>query len=413
MRDNILHNGNFLALWTGESVSLFGSQITALALPVTAVRLLHASPMQMGLLQASQFAPFLLVTVIAGVLVDRYAQRPILLAANLASGAAIALVPLASAFNALDMPLLYLISAIAGVSAVFLNLSFTSLLPAIVGAQHLLAANAKLEQSRNAAQMIGPAAAAALVNILSAPTAMLFNAATFLIGGTSVAMVRACDSRPAATAAPGRFLREIADGLHATFGNVHLVAMTLVAAAFNFFFQAMATLFVLYAVRGLAMNNTGIAFVFTAESIGGLIGASIAGAAARAMGLGRSLVLLTFFGCAGLSLVPLARAHSPSALTLCAAGYFFMGLGISAFNVQTITLRAVLAPAHLLGRVNASARALVFGAIPLGALIAGFAAQRLGVYAAVSAGAVGLLLTWAVFAASPIRTLPTAAAAAT
>lgn len=412
MRDNLFRNRNFLFLWAGESVSLLGAQITVLALPITAVRLLHATALQMGYLQAAQFAPFLFVTVFAGVLVDRYRQRPILTVANLGSAALLAMVPLAALTGRLNMPLLYGISALSGVLAVFLNLSFTSFLPSLVDNHELVSANAKLELSRNGAQMIGPALAATLLSIISAPIALTFNSLSFLFGALGVALVRTRE-QPKAVSTGRHMWREIADGLHAVFGNVYLRSMVIVAASFNFFFQALATLFVLYAARELAMSNAQIGLVFTAESVGGLIGASLAGMAARAMGFGPSLMLVTFFGCTGLLLVPMAPKDSAALLPMCCAGYFLMGFGITAFNVQTITLRQMLAPAHMLGRVNASARALVFGAIPLGALIAGAAAQHLGTHAAIYCGALGLVVTWLGFAASPIRTVRAAPAAAT
>lgn len=400
-----------MLLWAGESISLLGSQITLLALPITAVRLLHATPVQMGFLQAAQFAPFLIVTIFAGVLVDRYRQRPILAAANLGSALFIALVPLVALTRHLHMTVLYGISALLGVMAVFLNLSFTSYLPTVVEPSDLVSANSKLELSRNGAQMIGPAAAAALLSVISAPLALLLNAASYACGAVSVALVRG-EEKPKNTIANGRNVwREIGEGLRATFANVHLRTMVVVATLFNFFFQSLATLFVLYAARDLAMSNSQIGAVFTAESVGGLIGASIAGAAARAMGFGPSLMVLTFFSYTGLILVPFAPKDSIALVPMCAAGYFFLGFGISAFNVQTITLRQTLAPPHLLGRVNASARALVFGSIPLGALVAGFAAQQFGSHAAILFGTFGLVITWLAFTTSPIRTIRVAEAA--
>lgn len=412
MRDNLLRNRNFLFLWAGESVSLLGAQITVLALPITAVRLLHASPIQMGYLQAAQFAPFLLITVFAGVLVDRYRQRPILTVANVGSAVLLALVPIAALAGRLNMALLYGISALLGVLAVFLNLSFTSFLPSIVENRDLVSANAKLELSRNGAQMIGPALAATLLSVISAPLALTVNSISFLFGAFGVALVRTTEPPKTDTRAERHMWREIAAGLRVVFGNVYLRSMVLVAASFNFFFQALATLFVLYAARDLAMSNAQIGIVFTAESVGGLIGASIAGTAARAMGFGPSLTIVTFFGCTGLLLVPVAPKDSAALLAMCCAGYFFMGFGITAFNVQTISLRQLLSPAEMLGRVSASARALVFGAIPLGALAAGSAAQHLGTHAAIYYGALGLVLTWLGFAASPVRTVRVAPAPA-
>lgn len=410
MRDKLLRNRNFTYIWAAESISLLGTQVTVLALPITAVRMLHATPAQMGFLQASQFAPFLLVTLFAGVLVDRYRQRPILAVSNLGSALVIAAVPAFAAAGRLDMPVLYAIALLLGVMAVFLNLSFTSFLPTIVPADELVSANARLELSRNTAQTIGPAFGAWLLSIFPAPGALLFNALSFLCGALGVAAVGAPE--PAKAAVRRNVWREIGEGLRITFAQEQLRTLVLLAGGFNFFYQALATLFVLYAARTLTMSNASIGLVYSIGSIGGVAGALVSARAARRYGLGRSLVMLTFFGCSGLSLVPLAPTHSPFSLVMCAAGYALMNFGITAFNVQTIALRQLLAPAHLIGRVSASARAIVFGVIPLGALTAGSAAQAFGTYPVMCVGTGALLLTWAAFAFSPIRhfTLPEALA---
>jgi Na+/melibiose symporter-like transporter len=358
--------------------------------------------MQMGLLQAAQFSPFLVVTLFAGVLIDRYRQRPILAGANIASALVLAIVPALAYFGRLDMPLLYVVSMALGVLAVFLNLSFTSFLPSIVATDDLVCANARMELSRNTAQTFGPAVGAWLLSIMPAPSALLFNALTFVCGALGVAAVRGLEPQPQSRQKRD-FLAELSEGLRFTFQHQQLRTLVLLAGIFNFFYQAIATLFVLYAARTLAIGNAEIGLVFSIGSLGGVLGALVSDWGARIFGLGRSLVVLTFFGCSGLSLVPLASPHSSFAFIMCAAGYCFMNFGISAFNVQSVALRQIVAPPGLLGRVAASARAIVFGAIPLGALIAGCAAQRFGTYPVMCCGAAALVLTWAFFALSPIR----------
>src|SRR3954452_2800113 len=174
-------NRDFLKLWTSETVSQFGSQITLLALPLTAVVLLNASAFEMGLLRAAASAPFLLIGLLAGVWVDRHRRRPILLATNLGRALLLALIPLAALIGVVRIDLLYLVAFAAGTLTVFFDVAYVSFLPVLAHREHLVEGNSKLEMSRSFAQIAGPGAAGGLVQVIGAPFAIAVDAVSYVI----------------------------------------------------------------------------------------------------------------------------------------------------------------------------------------------------------------------------------------
>ena len=159
---SLRHHRDFLKLWAGKTVSLFGSQVTMLALPLTAVLLLGSGPFEMGLLTAAGYAPFLLIGLFAGLWVDRWRRRPILIAANLGR-ALLATIPLAALLGVLRIEQLYLVTFAVGLLTVFFDVASTAYLPALVEREQLVDGNAKPEVSRSSAQIAGPGTAGALI----------------------------------------------------------------------------------------------------------------------------------------------------------------------------------------------------------------------------------------------------------
>src|SRR5215204_7686604 len=194
---SLRENRDFLKLWASETVSQLGSQVTLLALPLTAVVLLSANAFEMGLLRAAATAPFLLIGLLAGVLVDRHRRRPVLLGANLGRALVLALIPLASLAGALRIELLYLVAFAAGALTVFFDVAYTAYLPVLARREHLVEGNAKLEMSRSIAQIAGPGAAGGLVQMVGAPFAVAVDAISYLLAAVLVWRIGA--EEPAAT----------------------------------------------------------------------------------------------------------------------------------------------------------------------------------------------------------------------
>ncbi|MDQ3929694.1 MAG: MFS transporter, partial [Chloroflexota bacterium] len=239
-------NPDFMRMWVGETVSMFGSQVTYIAIPLTAALVLHAEPGQMGILQAAGFAPFLLLTLFAGVWVDRKRRRPILILSNAGRAVLLALIPLSALLGWLNMPQLYAIALLVGSLTVFFELAYQSYLPTLVSKDELVEGNSKLQGSASISSIGGPGFAGLLLEVLSAPFALLADAASFLFAAFMMLRIRTPEAEPQSTARSS-FLREIGDGLGIVFKNVYLRVFALEAGSYNFFWNMIEAVYILYA----------------------------------------------------------------------------------------------------------------------------------------------------------------------
>src|SRR6266540_416816 len=182
---------DFLLFWSGETVSLFGSQVTLLALPLTAILVLRATPFELGVLNAVGFAPYLLATLPAGAWVDRRPKRPILLASNIGRALVVGLVPLVGLLGWLRMEILLAVAFAHGLLSVTFDVAWLSFVPSLVGREHVVAANSRLQASAAAAQIGGPGLGGALIQLLAAPMALIVDALSFLCSAVTLALIRA------------------------------------------------------------------------------------------------------------------------------------------------------------------------------------------------------------------------------
>jgi MFS family permease len=398
-----------LKFWGGETISLFGSQITLLALPLTAVLLLDATPGQMGILNASQTAPFLLLSLFAGIWVDRKARRPILAISNLARTALLASVPLLFVSNMLRIEYLYVIAFLIGGCMLLFELAYQSYLPRLVDRSDLVEANGKLTATASITEIAGPGLAGLLVEWLTAPLALFIDAATFLIAGINLLLIRRPE--PAIVPEPGRSLRnDIAAGFRCLFGNHYIRAVAGEAATNNFFWHGIQAVFVVYAVRELGLTAGDLGIILSISSVGGLVGVFLTVRAARRFRTGPTIIGAVIIKDSATLLLPfIVRSTSgptwmPAALL--ALTFFIQGMGVTGCNVHTYSLRQALIPDHLLGRTNAAYRLLSWGPIPLGSLLGGFLGTQIGLRPTLLVCAIGLLFTWLWLYYSPIRTMP-------
>lgn len=401
-------DGEFLKLWGSETVSLFGSAITTLALPLTAVTLLNATPAQMGVLGACTFAPFLLVTLPLGVWVDRRPRRPLLIAANLARALLLAFISLGAARGWLDLTLLYPLAFLVGTFDVLFHLSYSAYLPSLVGRQHLLDGNSKLQASASTAEIAGPGLAGALVTTLGAPIAIALDAGSYLLSALGLAAFRRPEIPPDAPTKV-HVVREVLEGVRLVAHHRLLRVTALEAATYNGCAQAAGTLFVLYATRELHLNPGVIGLVFAAGGVGALLGSLLAGPLATKWGVGRALVGTAALAGIPTLLVPLASGPREVVIGVLLLAYFLSGTGLAASSVHFLSLRQALTPPDLLGRMTASYRTLTYGVLPIGSLSFGALAQAWDLRAALWVGAAGLALAWLWVFFSPVwgvRRLP-------
>jgi len=390
----------FLKLWVGQSISNFGSAITNLALPLTAVVLLHASSGQMGVLRAMLTFPALFMSLLFGVWVDRLLRRPLLMAADVGRMLLLGLIPLAAWLNLLRIEYLYLIGLLVGTLTVLFDIAITSFLPSVVPSDALVEGNSKMQQSSTFVSMVGPAAAGALIGLVTAPMAIIVDAFSFLASVLSLWWIRVPEhhTSPGASARAS-FWQEIREGFQALFRTPVLRDLTILTALGAFFGTIQQTIFVLFGLNVLKLTALQLGLVVSSSGIASFLGALLVSRVTRHLGPGPTIVLGG--GLAALGGVLVAAAGGPFAVALLVliCGQAAFGLGTPLYSINQIALRQAMTPAQLLGRVNASRRFLVFGMMPLAALLSGLLGSVFGLRSTLVIGALGLFFTalWALF----------------
>ena len=374
----------FNRLWLGQSISQVGTSISGVAIPLTAVLVIHASPFEFSLLGVARFLPWIFVALPAGVMVDRYRRQAVLIRADLARALILGAIPLAALAGWLSMPWLLAAALGAGVASVFFDVAYLSFLPALVERTGLRQGNAKLEASRAAGAVAGEGMAGVLVSALTAPFAIALDALSYLASALAIRSIPVVErARPAA---PPQLLRELRAGLALVWSDRRLRLTTGSATTVNFARWIWASLFILYASGALAISPIGIGLIFASGSLATVLGARLTHRYGERLGNQRALLL----GMGGIVvcplLIPLAPV-SPFALPILALAYAGTnGLAV-VWDITCISLRQQIAGEAAAGRVNATARFLMYGLAPTaGALTGGVLASLLGLQAAIWVG---------------------------
>lgn len=406
---SLWQNPDFLHLWTAETISQFGSQISIVAIPLLAVFMLHATPFEMGLLATAGSLPFLLIGLVAGAWVDRLPKRPLMIATDLGRSFCLMLIPVSAALDLLSFWLLLAISFSVDVLSVFFNAAYAALLPRIVHRDQLTAANGRLLGSASIAQVVGPALGGVFVAVVSAPVTMLLNAATFLGSGWFIGKIRFDETTTTAAAHPaGRHLgREIREGLHALVASPVLRSITASTAMNNLAGYIFLSVYVLYMTEDLGLSTEGVGLVYAAGGVGALIGSVLASPLTTRFGAGRTIVWSSVaFGAGGVT-VPLAILAPNHALPLVVFAEFAQWLALLVFNTNRIALRQALTPDRLQGRVSASSQVLTGGMQPIGSFLGGVIGSVWSVQAALLVGVFGMFLAFLFVWFSPTREIQT------
>jgi MFS family permease len=405
----LLRQRVFRLYWSAQSISMLGDQITGIALPLVGVITLKASPAQMGVLTALVWAPNLVLGLHAGALADRWGRRRmVMMAADVGRALLLASVPAAAAFGALSMAQLYAVAFAAGSLSVFFNVSDSTLFICIVEREDYLAANSLVYGSRAATFMAGPSLGGLLIQALSAPAALLVDAASFL--GSAGFLSRIAPVEPAPQPPePGhltagvRFIRRT---------PILLYELASVATV-NFFNLAFFALFLLYAVRTLHVHAGTLGIVLGIGAIGGMLGAVVTRRLTDRIGIGPSYVVGLVLFPAPLILVPLAGGSHTLVLALLFLAEFGSGMGVMILDITAGSINSALIPSHMRARVQGAWTIVNYGVRPLGSLAAGLAASVFGIHATLWVATVGGALSALWLLPSPLpglKVLPARAA---
>ncbi len=404
-RGGLWRHPDFLKLWSAETVSQLGSQVTGLALPLVAIITLNVSAFEVALLGVIEFAPFILVSLPAGVWVDRLPRRPILIVGDFGRAILLATIPIAYGLDVLTIWQLYGVGFAFGVLTVFFDVAYMSYLPSLIARDQLVDGNSKLEISRSGAQLAGPALAGVLIQALKAPLAIVLDALSFLASGLFVLGIGKREEVPERESgkSPLHGMRsELSEGLRYVFGHKYLRWIAASTATFNFFGNVMFAIFLVYAVRELGLSAGTIGVVFAIGNVGYLAGALTTNRVASKIGVGPAIVGGAATGMAAL-LVPLAPESSPVPFLI--AFGVIAGYGVVLYNVTQGSFRQAITPERLQGRMNSVMRFIVWGVIPLGTLLGGALASAVDLKTALWVGAVGQSLAFLPVFLSPVRTL--------
>ncbi|QKJ20829.1 MFS transporter [Microbacterium hominis] len=361
---------NFLTMWSGQALSQFGAQITELALPVLAVLLLGATEWEVGVLGAAQMAAFLLVGLPAGAWIDRMRKRHVMIVADAVRALALATLPVLALAGVLEIWHLAAVALVMGIATVFFDVSNQSIIPSLVPTRQIAEANGKLQTTEQLAGLAGPAVGGWLVGAVTAPIAIIVTACTYI--ASTVALLFTRDHEKLRAPEDHKpLLHEIREGLGWVFGNPLLRRIVLTTGTSNFFSTIAATLLPIFVLRELGLTPQMLGVVFSLSAVGGLLGAIATPRIVARIGEARAIPLSAIafsivpFFLPAISLVPTL------AFPLLVIQFFLMSFTVLLYNITQVTFRQRITPPRLLGRMNASVRFVVWGVMPISALLAG------------------------------------------
>jgi predicted MFS family arabinose efflux permease len=391
-------NPDFLRLWGAAAVSSAGSQVTAFALPITAILVLKANPFEVGLLMAATYAPLTVFGLVAGAWADRVRRRPLLVAADLFRAGVIGSVPLAYSAHHLSMALLYVVALAAGTLTVLFDVAHGSYLPELIDHESLVAANARLQVTEQGASVLGPAAGALLVTALGAPLALIVDAVSFLGSGALLITIqhRETDRRPDGEDRTS-ILQEIVAGLRYVASRPSLRAFATSSSLTNLFLRMISTILVLHLIRVVGLTPNGVGVVLSVGEAGFFVGALSVGAIRRRLSMPNTLTLAVALIACSAWPIALAPTTAGLAIPLTSAGLFIYGFAAVAWTVSSGAYRQATTPRNLLGRTSSVMRVAAWGPIPISALIAGTLASATSTRAVLVVAAAG-----AVAAVAPV-----------
>ncbi len=395
---------DFRKLWVGRTISLVGSQVTRLALPLAAILILSAAPPQLGLLRALSSLPAVVISAFAGILVDRLPRRPIMIVADLARALLLFSIPLAAFFGELNLLQLYAVALGSATFGVFFEIAYRSFLPSLIEQKDLVEANGKLEAAGPIAEVVGPSLAGILIQLLTAPLAILIDGISYLISVISLSFIAVNEAAPSP---PERraFLREIGEGLTFVRHEPQLRSILIAIGLFELFDSAMMAIYVLYVTKNLGLDPALLGLIFATGGVGGIVGALVSQWLADELRVGWVLVLGISLAAIGDLVIPTAGIFQTFSLPLLALAELCVVFGVLIFVINLMSLLQVVTPNHLLGRVNATID-IVTGASGLfGALLGGFVGSALGLELMFVAAGFGTFLSVLAIVVSPIRRL--------
>ncbi len=399
------HHADFMKLWAGQTVSLLGSRVTMLALPLTALSILEATPGQMGILEVAGALPALLLGLFIGAWVDRHRRRPILIAADIGRAALLACIPIAAMGGVLRIEYLYTATFLLSTLGLLSGVAHGPFLLSLLGRDQVVEGNSKLRISRSVAEVFGPGLAGGLIEAITAPIAMAVDAGSRLVSAALLWLIRTPEPPPQHAEGRQGVGREIVEGLRLVTRDPSLGAIAGCIGSLNLFDSALETVWLLYLTRNLGIAPGLLGLISACGGAGFLIGALLSARAARRFGLGPAIIGGVLLAALSDLLTPLAGGPIVAIAAVLVTSQFLFGLGLTVFDVGQASLRQITTPDHLQGRLNATMQVIGIGVAPLGGLLGGVLGETIGPRATLFAAALGEILSVIWLLLSPLRSL--------
>jgi MFS family permease len=391
-------NRNFRRYFIGQSISMLGDQVSLIALPLTAVLALHASPAQMGALLTTALIPNLIFSLHAGVWVDRRGRRrQVMLATDIGRGLLIATVPVAYAFGHLTWAQLYVVAFLSGTLSVFFFVAYGAFFQVVVPREDYVAANSLIHGSRAFSFLAGTSLGGVLVQLLRGPYALALDAVSYAWSGFFLGRIDAEEPPGVAHESSG-----LMSGVKWIRDNAVIRAELLGVATLNLFNFMFFALFLLYATRDLGVRPATLGIVLGSASIGTISGSFVTARISRRIGVGPTFIIGCFLFPAPLILIPAAGGPHWFVIALLFVSEFLSGIGLMLLDIMAGTISAGTVPPALRSRVSGAFMVVNYGVRPLGTTLGGILGTVIGVRSTLWIATVGALLGLAWLLPSPI-----------
>lgn len=409
-RPKLWQNRDFIKLWMGQTVSVFGSLITRTALPFVAILFLNSSPMQVALLSSMDLLAGFLVGLFAGVWVDRFARRPILIGTDFARAILVLTVPLVALFGSLRIEFLYVIAFLSGAFSTLFDVAYTSYMPSLVDKEELLDGNSKLTATASAAEIMAFGSGGWLVQWLTPPFALIIDAITFIVSAISLLLIRKPEQRE--LEAPLMDLeenlvsptigKEIAEGFQAVWTHPELRAVALSQWAFDFGGRIFGTVFLLFVTRELGIAPGIQGMIYAIGGFTSLVGAVLVGKFTERLGFGRTMVVSIACISLGMAAVPLAPNGALLGILCLVLNQILTDPFWTVFDIGQVSLRQTVVGDRMQGRVNATFRVGSMAFMLVGTFLGGYLGEQIGLRNTIILGVLVVAITPMLIAFSPL-----------
>jgi len=368
----------FMKFWVGDTIAQFTGQVSDLALPTVAVLVLQVTGFELGVLNALAFIAFPLLGLFVGVWIDRVRRKPVLVGMSLIQVVTLATIPAAFLLGVLGLNQLYAVALVMGTTTLFFDVAYQSYLPGLVSRDRVVEGNQKLQVSASAAQVIGPTVASGLMASLGAPPAVAADAFGTLAAALLLLSIRRAEPRPEGSQSGTRrdFFAEMKEGIHVITSNKLLWTQAGCTGTSNLGSNIFTVALFLYAYRVLGITQGEIGIAFSMGAAGFLFGALVSRRVTAKIGLGNAIALSMV---ANLGLLLVLLANGGTAVIVLGIAFFIGFMGVPIYNINQVSLRQIITPNRLQGRMNATMRTIVWGTIPVGAFLGGVLATGIGI----------------------------------